>query len=284
MHHSTPNDNPSCPLDQFHSGRCIYYQYRPSLSGSSRYLLTDTDFLECEVYGDESYGGAVDCLEGDLTVQRCSFVKCYSEYRAGALSFQSNGMCVQEDNCFYHCSSGAWGGAFDSYDSTKLSQHNQRQCRFFNNHSPYYAHFCIEFSPMITVDSNIYIHGRSDGADYGGTVVNYHSHGPTVYYNCLFADGKASYTGALSFLAFTTHYDVSFIVKFCFFRNNFGIDNTVREIYFDQYMGIKADQSNIMHCISATPNSRVYVQNQSQKDKDWLLQTNNHERLTGMRR
>ena len=264
------NDNPSCPASQIVSGRCKYFQIRPSLSGSGLYIFTDTDFLHCEVTGNSCFGGAIDCRTGDLTIQRCSFASCYSEFRGGAVSFQSSRLCTQEDNLYAECWSDDSSGAFDSWDTSKYPHHSHKRCKYIDSHSTYYAHFAIEYSPDAMIESNIYIHGRSDGTYYAGSVVNFQAQGAIVYSNSLFVDGEASNSGGLSFLGFYTSDSATLSVKFCFFLNNFGADDTAREIYFNGDTSRNAREDLIIHSFSATPGSTVFIQNKSPQDKDWL--------------
>ena len=276
----TNEDNPSCPSVHFHSGRCIYYQSRPSLSGSALFIFTDTDFIECEVYGDDSYGGAIDCTAGDLIIKRCSFMQCFCSNRGGAVSFRSSGLCTQEDNIYSSCSTDGWSASFDSWDIQKGPSHNHRRCKYLNSYTQAdYGHTCIEYSVGINIDSNIYIHGRTGGNTYPGTVVHHHTKKPLLFSNCLFTDGQAQQSGGLSLLAGDNTNSAMLTVKFCFFFNNYGKDNTAREIYFDSTTTINAQKELIIHSFSATPNSKVFIQNETPQDKDWLYHANKNSTI-----
>ena len=265
------NDNPTCPSSQTISGRCTYHTTGPSLSGNGPFLFTDTDFIECQHPGSNSFGGAIDCTSGDLTIMRCSFVKCYTGRRGGAVSFQSTGLCLQEDNLYFGCTCGTHSGAFDSLVVEKHPRHDQKRCSFIHNTATtYYGHYCLEYPSIVNVDSNIFIHGRSTGTDHAGTVINYHSQQPVLYSNCVFVDGLAYNSGGLSFLSYDNYRDAAFSVNFCFFSNNYNTNGLAYEIYFDGYTSTKARKDYIVHSFSATKNSKVFIQNKSPQEQDWL--------------
>ena len=270
LHHSGSNDYPSCPPGKLISGRCSYKTKGPTLSGSGTFIFSHTDFTICKHSDNGGYGGAIDCTGGDLTIKRCSFVQCSCSNRGGAVSFRSTGTCTQEDNLYRSCWSDYSSGAFDSWDTSKYPHHNQKRCKYIDNHSTYYAHISIEYSSGTIMNSNIYIHGRSDATRRAGTVVNYHSKNSVAYTNCLFSDGKAYNSGGLSFLGSHTANSATLTVKFCFFINNFGTDGTAREIYFDTYTSSNARENLIIHSLSATPGSTLYIQNNPSKGQDWL--------------
>ena len=274
LHRITGNDNPAC-TGKLINERCIYTGKTHYLSENVAYSFTNTDFTECKHSRSDSYGGAIDCTAGDLTIKRCSFTRCYSQFRAGAASFKSNGKCTQEDNIYSSCSSDDWTGAFDSYDTSKRPYHYLKRCKFIKNSAKnFYAHSCIEFSSEISVDSNIYIHERSTGTRYAGTVVNYHAQKSVVYSNCLFVDGEAYSSGGLSFLSYDNYPDAIFSVNFCFFSDNYDLDKNPREIYYDGHTSNKASEDCIIQSFSVTPNSIVFVLSQSPQEKYWLPQAN----------
>ena len=231
------------------------------------HTFTDT-FFQCK--NDDGCGGAIDQTQGgDLTIKRCVFETCSCGDRGGAVSFRSNGTCTQEDNLYSCCWSDTHSGAFDSYDTSKHPNHNHRRCKYIcNSARTYYGHSCIEYSSETTVDSNIYIHGRSDGNGNAGTVVNYHSTGTIVYSNCIFCDGKADNSGGLSFLSGYPNYISTYSVKFCFFRNNYGTDNTAKEIYFNSITSGNSNAKYIVHSFTATPGSTVYLQSNPSQGQD----------------
>ena len=264
------NNNPSCDPLKVISGRCIYHTTGPTLSGSGPFIFTDTDFIECKVTDSSSYGGAIDCTSGDLTIQRCSFIKCYVGYRGGAVSFRSDGLCIQEDNLYLQCSSGHASGAFDSFDPSKLPTHNHKRCRYIDTTSEHHAHFTIEYSTGALLYSNIYIHGRITLTSTSGTIVNYHEKGPIVYCNCLFADGNAYNGGVVSLLGVNSSPSASLEVKYCFFSNNHNSAGTTYEIYFDEYASPYASKELILHSFTCTSNSKVFVYNLSPQGQDWL--------------
>ena len=264
------SNNPPCSSETI-SGRCTYCITGPSLSGGGPFIFTDTDFIECKVTEGECFGGAIDCTSGHLTIKRCSFKQCHSNYRAGAVSFRSNGMCVQEDNCYLSCSSGFRTGAFDSWDTHKYPSHDHKRCKYMDNSAQNtYPHSCLEYSSSIKIDSNIYIHGKSSREDRACTVVNYHSKNAVVYANCLFSNQDAINTGGLSFMSSFADWIASYSVKFCFFSNSFNADSPTYEIYFDTKSSSYAKQELIVHCFSLTPNSKVFLQNQSPQEENWL--------------
>ena len=270
----TANDNPSC-TGTIVNDRCIYTGQTLPLSQNSIYSFTNTDFNECKHHGSDSYGGAIDCKAGDLTIKQCSFTQCYAEYRAGAVSFRSNGKCIQEDNIYSSCSSDYWSGAFDSWEENKNPSHEQKRCKYIDSSAKnYYGHTCMEYATTIMIDSNIYIHGSSSGDGQAGTVVNHHVQTKATYSNCLFVNGDAYYSGGLSFLGATTSHTAVFTVKFCFFRNNYNnhTSNTPYEIYFNQYTSANVCKDDIIHSFTATPNSRVFASTKNPQSQNWLPQ------------
>ena len=171
------------------------------------------------------------------------------------------------------CSAEYYTGAFDSFDSSKNPYHNLRRCKFINSYAKnYYAHTCIEYSSEIRVDSNIYIHRRSSENGGAGTVVNWRLQGSTVYSNSLFVDGNAYKSGGLSFPSFQFYSSAEFFVKSCFFLDNYGTDNTAKEIYFDGNTSSNANKNRILHSFTATIDSKVYIQSNPSKDQDWLIE------------
>ena len=270
------NDNPSCPSSQITSGRCTYYATRPYLSGSVSFLFTDTDFIRCEVTGDECFGGAIDCTSGDLTLQRCSFTKCYSEFRGGAVSFQGSGLCTQEDNLYAECWSDDSSGAFDSWDTSHNPHHSHTQCTYIKSNSTYYGHFAIEYSSDALIDSNIFICAYATGTDSwsAGNIVNFHPQGSIVYSNTLFCSGISINTGGVSFLGELKSDTTSLSVKFCFFVNNKNTVGPPYEIYFDEHTSCRAKRDLIIHSFSATSLTTVHIHNTNDADNNWLSQIN----------
>ena len=118
----------------------------------------------------------------------------------------------------------------------------------------------------------MYIHGRSNGNDYAGTVDNHNSKGTIVYANCLLSDGKAYGSGGLSLVGVNTASTATLTVKFCFFINNYDLNGKPREIYFNADTSSRAKKDLIIHSFSATPGSSVFVQNKSPQDQNWLPQ------------
>ena len=238
----------------------------------TEHTFTDTLFT-CK--NDNGCGGAIDPTNGGtLIIKRCIFDSCSCSERGGAVSYRGEGTCSQEDNLYAHCMATDASGAFNSFETLTHALHHQKRCMYLNSEAKHYGHFCIEYSQHTLVDSNIYIHVVSLGdlPWARGTVVNHHAQGPIVYSDCLFSDGKAVYSGGLTFLGEYTTNTASFSVKFCFFLNNFGTDGTAREIYFDGNTTHNANKDRIIHSFSATPGSSVFVENESTQDKDWLFQ------------
>ena len=230
----------------------------------------DSKFVRCFHSGS---GGAIEQTNGGtLTITRCFFDTCSCTVRGGAVSFSGVGTCIQEENLYSHCSSTFCCGAFSSFEAQKEVVHKHKRCVYVHSQAPYYGHFCFEYSTDALIDSNIFIHTTSVGdAEWAiGTVVNYHEQGPIVYSNCIVSQGTALSSGGLSILGVYSSDAASLTVKFCFFINNFGTDNSAREIYFDTYLSDRATQDSIIHSVSATPGSSVFVQNKSPKDQEWL--------------
>ena len=274
LHYHHPNNDPSCPPDKLISGRCTYQTKGPTLSGNGAFLFTDTDFKQCTHMDGSGDGGAIECAGGDLTLQRCSFIQCSCSDRGGAVSFRSDGKCNQEESFYFSCSSSGVSGALDSFEVGRNPHHRHRRCTYISNSAGiYYGHICIEFSPEINVDSNIFIRGSSNepGESWAGTVVQFTPSGTVSYSNCLFTEGKAPNSGGLGFLSWQEHTTATYSVTFCFFYNNYGTDGTAREIYFTSNTSDYARQDLIIHCFSATPNSKVYLQ-KTNKDYNWLPQ------------
>ena len=243
----------------------------PTLPESGSFIFTDTDFIECKNPGSESYGGAIDCTGGDLTIQRCSFAECSSGFRGGGTSFRSGGTCIQEDNLYLRCSAGSSSGGFDSWHTSKSPYHHHKRCKYIQSTSDTRPHIIIEYSPDVRIDSTIYIQGTSDGSDWAGTVVCFHANGPIIYSNCIFSHGNAFNSGGLSFLGSRTDTTATLTVKFCFFINNYDLNGKPREIYFNADTSCNAGEDLIIHSFSATPGSTVFIQNESPQDQYWLL-------------
>ena len=264
------NDYSLCPSEQFNSGRCVYRITGPSLSDGGPFIFTDSDFIDCRVTESDSYGGAINCISGDLSLKRCTFIECSAGYRGGAVSFKSSGSCAQEDNLYLRCSAGHASGAFDSFEPPNQPTHSHMRCRYISITSRYHAHLSIEYSPDSLIHSNVYVGGESDGYADAGTVVNYHSTGSIVYSNCLFCNGKAPYSGGLSFMSFYANWVVTYSAKFCFFSNNYNTDDLPYEIYFDRNTSSYAKENLIIQCLSITPNSEVFLQGSSSPHNNWL--------------
>ena len=276
LHSSDDIINPNCP---YHTteGKCIFGPNPLTLSDGGDSVIMDAEFNSCYNTGP---GGAITQISGDLTIKRCIFDTCSCGDRGGAVSFCGDGVCTQEDNLYIYCSSGFAGGAFNSFNAEFHPHHHQQRCTYFHSYAVmYYAHFCIEFSPDIIVDSNIYIHGRSDRDEYAGTVVNFHSQGAVVYSNSLFADGKAYNSGGLSFMSQGLFPAATFSTKFCFFMNNHGKDGTAKEIYFNSLTSSNANRELIIHTFSATPGSTLYIETFSPPEQDWIPRTNTKIKL-----
>ena len=234
------------------------------------HTFTDT-FFKCK--NDNGCGGAIDLTNGgDLVIQRCIFDKCSCTERGGAVSYQGDGKCTQEENLYIYCSSSVAGGAFNSLLENHYPLHYQKGCTYIGSSSLYYAHMGIEFTPETIIDSNRFIRGTMTGTDaaWVGIVVNVHTKGSINYSNCLFSEGNGLITAGLSFIGSGTSEDAIFEVKYCFFNNNYKINEIPYEIYFNEYTSSQADQNNIIYCLSATPNSKVFVQNKTPQDQDWL--------------
>ena len=69
-------------------------------------------------------------------------------------------------------------------------------------------------------------------------------------------------------------WEATYSAKFCFFSNNYNTNNLPYEIYFDGKTSSYAKENQILHSISATPNSKVYVPGSSSPYKDWLPHAN----------
>ena len=262
--------NPRCP-GYSTEGLCLYGTQTVALSDGGSYLFTDSKFKDCY---NARYGGAIDQKNGHLTILRCLFDSCSCGTKGGGVSFQSSGLCKQEDNLYVGCSSSQYSGAFDSWDTSLNPHHTQKRCVYIRSTAERaYAHYCIEYSPEIKINSNVYICGRAKSNEYAGAVVNWHPQGETVYSNCLFVDGQAYNSGGLSFMSVKQYTSATYSIQFCFFVKNYGTDNSAREIYFNQYTSQKAKQELIVHSFSATPGSTVYLEH-SDQEKNWLPLTN----------
>ena len=89
-------------------------------------------------------------------------MKCFAGRRGGGVSFRSDAKCIQEDNLYFGCSCGTSSGAFDSFEVGRNPRHHHKRCTYISNSATnYYGHSCIEYSPEINVDSNIFIRGSS---------------------------------------------------------------------------------------------------------------------------
>ena len=265
-HLNSKDVNPDCP--HYITGeKCFYEEHTVQLSGGE-HTFADSQFISCQHSG---YGGAIDQIDGDLTIKRCVFDTCSCTSRGGAVSFRSSGTCLQEDNLYQFCS-GELSGAFDSFDTTLRPVHDHKRCKYVSNSAVNFGHSSIEYSPKTLIDSNIYIHGRSTKLTDAGTVVNYNEQGPILYRNCVFFDGQSPNSGGLTLLSYGVYSAASLSVKFCFFLNNYGTDGTAYEIYFNARTCDNAREDLIIHSFTATPNSRVYIENNAQPIQNWLPQ------------
>ena len=261
------NINPQCS-HYTTEGKCIYNTQSVTLSDGQEHTFTDSEFIRCHHSG---CGGAIDQTGGGtLIIKRCVFDTCSCTDRGGAVSFRRVGTCIQEDNLYTHCTSTEYTGGFNSYEIWNNVVHNHKRCTYIDSQAPYYGHFCIEFAEDAVIESNIHIHGRSDGSLHAGTVVNYQAQGAIVHSNSLFVDGKAYNSGGLSFLGEYTSGSASLSVKFCFFFNNYATDNSAKEIYFDGNTTSRACKDLIIHSFTSTPNSKVFVPSDNPQDQDWL--------------
>ena len=266
----TNDINPDCSQHTA-EGKCKYTINSVTLSDGTDHTFTDSEFIRCQ---HDDWGGAIDLTNGGtLIIQRCIFDRCSCTQRGGAVSFRGNGKCTQEDVLYTNCSSSVAGGAFNSLLAGAYPTHHQKACIYIGSTSTYYAHFAVEYSPDVIIDSNIYIGGRATDAEnrWVGAVANLHARDSIVYKNCLFLDGKGYGAGGLSFLDVYTLPEATLTVKFCFFHNNFGTDGTAREIFFDIYTSDNAREDLIIHSFSSTPNNKVYLRKYA-KEYDWLPQ------------
>ena len=268
----TNDINPDCS-QRTSEGKCKY-ETTPVLLSGGDHTFSDSEFKQCKHSG---YGGAIDQTNGGiLTIKRCIFDTCSCTERGGAVSFRGAGTCIQEDNLYSYCSSTEYTGGFDSYEPSENVVHNHKRCRYLNSEANCYAHFDIQFSSDAVIESNMYIRGTSPGDIEwsSGTVVNYHAQGSIVHLNSLFLKGKAHNGGGLSFLSFNYYSNAEFFVKFCFFFDNHGTDNTAKEIYFDGNTSSNANKNKILHSFTATPGSTVYIQSNPSLGQDWLPSEN----------
>ena len=268
------SDNPPCSSETIY-GRCTYRTTGPSLSGSGPFLFTDTDFILCKHNGENVYGGAIDCTEGDLTITRCSFLQCSCSNRGGAVSFRSDGKCNQEDNLYLKCSADVASGAFDSYEWGKSPNNYQNSCTFIGNSANlYYGHICIEYSADICVDSNMYIRGSSHGEHdaCAGSVAQFTSSHLVTYSNCIFSKGSAnSYGGGIgTYEPYESNASPYFY--FSYFSNNVCSDQN-RGADFDANgtTGNYFSEDKIIHCFSSSRGLRIHIGGQDTSDVDnWL--------------
>ena len=267
LYFSNDDINHDCP-HYVAEGKCLYETDAVTLSDGGNYIFTDSEFNTCHNSG---WGGAIDQIDGDLTIKRCIFDRCSCDHRGGAVSFRSSGTCIQEDNLYTRCWSAFRVGAFDSYQVGKNPTHHHSRCTYTDVSAQSYAIFCIEYSPSVTVESCRYINGQSQRIDYAGTVVNFEAQGAIVYLDCLFAENRAPNSGGLSFLGTETIDGASLSVKFCFFINNLDLDGGAYEIYFAHKAAAYANKDLIIHSFSATPNTKVFIENHAEgPDHDWL--------------
>ena len=284
-------DNHSCPeANEQTDGRCAYHS-KLTLSGSSPFVFTDTDFIRCSNNGN---GGAISFqnqVSGILTVSRCAFYSCTcttsgSDDGNGGGAIYANNIAkvtifaTSFLSCACYSLNGCDGGAIELWKIS--SQPMITDCHFILCHADddggavsiwnssatntVICTDCRFLSCSVPDDNTVQLW------PWAGGIMLWNNNNILRFSNILFVENKGYYGGAFA----TNSYGSSpnYLLTFCFFTKNSGtFGNDVGFAYFQP----SNTTALFLCCYSTSASKRVCYYYDPQyyiTDVVWLPQTN----------